>query len=738
MFETRLKILLVFLLFAAGIIVARLFDMQVLHAETYRQQAEEALVLPAKVLPAVRGRILDRTGSELVSDEPSWEVRVHYDVLSMNTSGVRNWCRKSPAWSAGLNEASDDEREAWFRSETEAMWHALGAFGIMSEGELRAEAEDICERVTKIHAQVSKRRGFDSPVREERMSHAVIDGLNDQQQIAARSLASNWPWVVVEDATHRVYHAGPAFGHLLGRLGPVSSTVIDEDPYADNPLRSYMGNEQLGVSGIEKVAEDLLRGTRGRYRENRDGVVLEDVAAKPGDDVRLTIRRDLQDELYKLFGEHIAKLPFSTGGAVVVLDVKTRDCLALVSYPGYDPSTYRERYDDLRSDTRHQPLRFRAVANRYVPGSIVKPLVCLAGLITGEINLDTHFDCQGALFPEHSDRWRCWPNQSGARMHHGSLDVTGGIKHSCNIFMYHTAQLVGVERLTNYFEMAGLGEPTGTGLIEESPGINPTPLYLEEYSDGAVTAGRARLYGIGQGEVSVTPIQAANLMAVYASGEKRYVNLVEEMRHEADWPLPGTPPMWAAIRRGLYGVVNDNDGTAHRTAYIDPSCGYALCGKTGSAEVSRSWNVSYRIPYVDDQDHEHVAIIRATSRNEAHEVFVHKYPGCAFAPGDVKVAEQWPDRLPEHRRKHSHAWFAGYLAPVDGAGNLRSDRTPPIAFALLVEFGGSGGRVAAPIGREVARKLIEVLGPDLDADAPPYDPQKASDGVARADGERTP
>lgn len=716
MFETRLKVVLIVFAVVAAVIVARLFDMQVVHGHDYRGQAIEALRLPAKVLPAVRGRILDRTGRELVSDEPCWEILIDYSVLAMNERAAGDWRRRMPGSHDLLADARDVD--LWFQDQVDAMWSALAEFSGEPEDLLRGRGQETCDRIARIRGEVAQRRGFDSPVREEYLSHAIVTGLNDQQQVEARAAFASWPWVSIDAATRRVCHTGPAFAHVLGRTGPVAAENIANDPYRDDERRSYLGSERLGITGVECVAEDLLRGYRGRFQANRRGTILQDIDAERGRDAHLTIRADLQDALYDLLADRLAELPYSTGGAIVVLDVATRDCLALVSYPGFDPSRFQADYDELRRDTLRQPLRFRAVANQYMPGSIVKPLTCLAGLDTGAITLDTHFDCQGSLFPEHPDRWRCWPDHnSGNRMRHGTVDVTNAIKHSCNVFMYHTGQDLGVERLTAYFDMGGIGHVSGTGLIEEAPGINPTPAWLAEAKDTAPTAGLARLYAIGQGEVCATPIQVANLMAAYASGANRHVNLVAELRDTRVWTLPGPDAQWSAIRRGLYGVVNDSDGTARRTAYLEPSSGYALCGKTGSAEVVSPWVVSYTIRYVDEAEREGVALIPASTKNEAVAEFVRQHPGCAFDFRDVEVAATWPDRLPEHGRHHSHAWFGGYLQPLSPSGTPLPGRTPPIAFSVLVEFGGSGGRVAGPIGRDAALKIIELLGPDLDADA---------------------
>ena len=289
--------------------------------------------------------------------------------------------------------------------------------------------------------------------------------------------------------------------------------------------------------------------------------------------------------------------------------------------------------------------------------------------------------------------------------------------HSCNIFMYHVGELLGVDTLCNYFDMVGFGKLAGTGLVEEVSGINPTPSWLENVAGHPATTGSARLFAIGQAEVSVTPVQAANLMAVYASGAFQHVTLIREMADERVWTLPGNEANWDAIRRGVYDVVNEHGGTAYATAHISETTGYALCGKTGSAQAY-PWPVSFSIPYVDTNGVEDVAIIDATTRNDAIELFLRHNENAAFDFREVEIYERYPSRSPAQGRTHSHAWFAGFLQKLDTHGEPLWNTRPRLAFAVMVEFGGSGGRVSAPIGRKVAETLIAMLGPELDPDAP--------------------
>lgn len=716
MFEARVKILIAVMIFAAALIVARLVDMQVVHANVYRQQASDALIQPPHYIPAVRGRILDRFGEELAADEPCWEIRIDYGVLAMKPDyiarRVRQFSRQG-RYGEGLSDAEVRER---LLDEIERMWSDLVRFSGDTRDELNARGDEICSRIRVIRGLVEKNLGYETEIREERLQHPIWTGLDDQQQVAARALFKPYPWVSVQDATRRRYAASEAFGHLLGRMGPVTEKHIRNDPDAGDELARYLGNERAGARGVEQAAESLLRGRRGRYQRTIDGAELESQMPQHGADVHLSIRRDLQQRLFAMFAEHLAGMPYTPGGAVVVLHVPTREVLALVSYPGFDPNKWDELYESLRLDTRRQPLLFRAVACHYAPGSIVKPLICLAGINTGRIGLESRFDCQGALHPEHPNRFRCWaPAGTSTRMRHGPVNALEAIKLSCNIFMYNVGQLLGVDEICNYFQMVGFGKPSGTGLIEEARGINPTPDWLSRNRGTTATRGTARLFAIGQAEVSTTPLQIANLMAVYASRVYRPVTLIRETAEDVYWRLPGDDVNWWTIRRGMYGVVNDLDGTAHHTVWLGPGKDYAICGKTGSAQAY-PWPVSFRVPY-EDLDHvEGVAIMPAGTRQDAIDDFVRENPGYGVDIRDVTVHQRWPDGPPPTGESHSHAWFAGFLQGVDDSGQPIESETPPIAFAVLVEFGGSGGRVAGPIGKAVAELVMEMLGPDLDPD----------------------
>jgi penicillin-binding protein 2 len=693
-FEQRLKGIMLGLAAVLIIIVVRLVDLQIVNADVYREQAEAALLRPAQTLPFVRGRILDRFGRVLGSDEPCWQVSVDYSVLSGEEA-----------------EARPERRE-----EIERMWADLATFSEESIYDLQARADGIVGRIQRWRDRVSKRFGYRVPIREERMAHPVVEGLDDQRQIEARKLAERYPWVVVEHGVHRRYTAEPAWCHLLGRLAPVTAEDLREDPHQGDPLREYDATDRKGVSGVEYVAERTLRGRRGRLRYDRSQAIVEHVPAEAGDDVTLTIRSDLQDALYRLLDERIPELcPYPAGGVIVVVHVPSREILAMVSYPGFDNNEFSRRYRELRADMVRTPLRFRAAANAYEPGSIVKPLTCIAGLGTEVITPDSTFTCTGYYFPNVRDAWRCWQvTGTNRRRAHGEINVSAAIAGSCNVFMYHVGELVGVDRLTGFFEMAGFGEPTGVGLREEREGINPTPSWLMTYRNAPATRGRARNFAIGQGELSITPLQAANLFALYASGAKKALQLVRDDTEPPTQRLPVKPHQWRAVREGLFRVTNDPGGTAYRTAHWTNGR-YALCGKTGSATTPAT-PTHYQIEYQEGGGRLRFAIVAAKTRHNAAQEFRREHPEAEFDARDVVPCAWYPPKRIPGQEKYAHAWFGGYLQPVGEDGRPLPDRTPPVAFAVLVEFGSSGGHVSGPLGQDVARILCDMLGPELDPD----------------------
>lgn len=727
MFEQRLRLLVVTFAVALLVIIGRLVQLQVVDAAYYARRAEQSLQRRPRSIPFVRGSIVDRTGEVLVRDEPCWDIAVDYEIIAAavgdDAKVMRNEAQRWHRRGRYLDALAPSEAEEAFAADLAAMWDdATGFLPVASTSgvtELRRRARRIYDQVARVRRAVAARRGFDAPVAEERRTHAIISGLGAADQIVARELFSRYPWVQVKPSMHRRFGDDVTpFAHILGRLARVDATHVRDDPNADDPFARYLPDERVGVSGVEWSAERLLRGRRGQIGIDPSGTIIDSdhIPPEDGRDVELTVHAGLQRRLYQVIGAAVDAVPASSGGAIVVLDVRSREVLALVSYPSYPPDLFSEIYSGLRDDTRRLPLRFRAVANRYAPGSTIKPLACLAGLMSGAITLEHREHCSGYLFPDVRNRWRCWQvHGTDQRKAHGAVDVVDALTGSCNVFMYRLGEKLGVDRFCSVLDMVGVGKYSGVGLREESKGINPTPSWLMSQKNIRATAGTARLFAIGQGELSMTPIQVANLMATYASGRYRRVKLVRSETPTPEWIIPASEEQWRSIRTGIYRVVNDPRGTAY--PYVQFSHDdWVLCAKTGSA-TAHPWPTAYSVPFRDEYGVDDVAFVRVGTKRAAIDRFVAEHPGATFDPSQVEVAERWPLHPAMDGQHHSHAWVAGYLQARDSSGQPDWSKEPSLAFAILVEFGGSGGRTAGPLAGAVARTLLDVFGSALEIDS---------------------
>lgn len=663
MFERRVKFLLVLLAVPAVALAARLVHLQVFSAAEFRTATDKMLELRPRQFPFLRGSITDCAGRPLAYDAPAWDVAVHYGVL-VDEPAVRK--RMSRIIGVPLDELTPEMLDA--------SWHRISQLTGTSVADMQADARRIVARIKRIKRHVSERRGVETLIAEEIQSHPVVTGLDQSQQVAARIGLSGYPWVEVVPSHTRRYEGGPAVGHLTGRVVRVSDAVLEADENADDPLAAYRPEDVYGVRGVEALGERWLRGRRGQVWVDRLGdIVTVDRAGRPlppieavdGKDLQLTLDLALQQALYARLGAEITtRYPASTGGAAVLLDIPTRQVIALLSYPSIDPNDRTAMLEVDPNDPR-RPFLFRAVREIYNPGSIVKPMLLAAGLADGTVHRNTHFTCTGHLLPGHPNKWRC----TGI---HGAADPIYAIQHSCNIFFYHLGQQMGVPREAWWMQQFGLGHTSGTGLLDESVGRLPSRR----------TNGEARFAAIGQSETELTPIQAANMIATIASGEYRPVTVW------ANDPAPRPEAVrlnvpdsaWRIVREGLYRTVNEPGGTAYRDGKLAEPGGFVLLGKTGSAEgYPPEWFYTCRFP--DGTVRE----IRA--RNQ--RTLLSDYP-----------PERRPTVLSQRKPpeyEQTHGWFVGYLVPRDRylqdvtGGDMR------IAIAVVVEYAGHGGEVAVPV-----------------------------------------
>lgn len=712
MFERRLRLLLSFSVVVAAVLGARLFQLQVLYGAYYDRLSEAALERPPETLRPVRGRILDRAGRVLAGDDPAHDVSVHYGVLSMDRAylaRLEQHARREPAL-RGLSrdEAIRVSREI-VRDRIADLWRRLSIASGLTMGELRERRDSICRRIEMLRRYLYNARGDrgaeESPdalrLAEDEMFHPVLRDISPDVRTRIEVELGSMPFVRVESAVRRVVQAPPELSHFIGRIGELSGDKIENDPFRDDPRRRYLPGEKVGISGVERLGEASLRGARGTRQRDRDGRVLLFEAPEDGRDVRLTIDCELQARIARVLEEAVAANPPSTGAACAIIDVPTREVLALVSVPSYDCAATVEQFRQWRDDTRNAPLLFRAAGVPYPPGSILKPAAMLAALSGGVATASTVIDCQGQLLPN-VDAWHCWTHWRQLPPH-GPLDAEQALQHSCNIYLYTIGQKLGAARLTDFYRRILYGPATarhGAGLPEESSGRIPTDRWMASRRGFGFQVGDGRNYALGQGEILVTPLLAANLFATIADGAYRDPTLlVNDPRPRPATAIAGVRSAdWATVRNGLYRCANEPGGTAFAGAHMDE---LVICGKTGSAQsVARIAAARYRFRLDEGGEKSVVAPTVEAARERLG------LPERAV-PIERAIVSRWPPPLEGKTEPQTHAWFACFAPRED----------PRIALALVIEYGGSGGKVAAPVGRQVLETLLEHAGGILTRDA---------------------
>lgn len=671
MFERRLKILLIVLSVPAAAIVLRLVQLQVLEGESYAAAGKRMLARPPQYFPCLRGEIHDHEGRRLAYDAPAWDICVRYEALSGDSESLRLMARRMRLTATPAREQID------------AGWQSIARLTETPIEELDDQAEVIRRRVRRIKQIVSNRRGIETPIEEEERAHAVVSGLDQNQQAVARVELAGYPWIEVVGAHARRYDGGESVGHLLGYLNEVSAADLEADPRRDDDLARYRDGDRRGIAGIEALGEQILRGRRGRRTERDTGV--ESIDPVEGGTFRLTIDLPLQQAVYERLAAAVKGIESATGGSAVILDVPSRQVLALVSYPGYDPNVTHAERVRLDADSKYRPLAFRAVAETYPPGSIAKPIVLAGALTSGIVTEGSSFTCSGQLFSGVADRWRCLG-------HHGDVSAVAAIQRSCNIYFYHVGQAMGVPNLASWMTHAGFDRPSGTGLIEEARGMLPR---TDEPGPGD-----ARNTAIGQGNVAVTPIQAANMIATIASGVYRPVTLwADDPQPRPAVPLTASRDALRAVRLGMYRAANEEHGTAYNHIHLTNTGDLVLLGKTGSAETGQGRVVEWIFDcrYADGSLDELVAANKT-------DLFL-RYPRTRRA---VEIKARSYQEFPTREMDPTHAWFAGYLTPQSRYLESSSGGRLNVAFAVLIEFGGRGGAVAAPVAGEIVQAMIDM------------------------------
>jgi len=462
----------------------------------------------------------------------------------------------------------------------------------------------------------------------------------------------HFPGLVLDVRPRRSYHYGDLASHLIGYLGEVDENELKQPKYG-----AYRMGSMVGKYGVESQWETELKGVDGGSQIEVDALgreikSLRSVESFPGNNIYLTIDFDLQKVAEEAYQDK--------NGALIAMDPKTGRILAMVSKPSFDPSIFARNItlEEWKSLTDHplHPLQNKGIQGQYPAGSVFKIVTAIAGLETGGITPDTQIVCTGA-FPYGNRNFRCWKEKG-----HGTVNLHRAIVESCDIYFYQVGLKVGVDAIAHYAGELGLGKKTGISLPHEKPGIVPSTPWKKKRFGVTWYSGETLSLAVGQGYLNTTPLQLLILISAVANGGTLYLpQVVERVENIYGVKLKEYPPVEIGkadisektlrlIQEALVGAVNEPRGTGGGCALKQVK----VAGKTGTAQVIRM-------------------------------------------AADFKKEDM--NRMPLKFR--DHAWFVTYAPAED----------PQIALAVLVEHGGYGGAVAAPIAKKVIEKHFNLLAP---------------------------
>jgi len=479
-------------------------------------------------------------------------------------------------------------------------------------------------------------------------STPLLIGMNQEELAKFAVVRPYFPGVDIRTQLIRHYPYGDLAAHVIGYVGRINEAELKELPIAE-----YRGSTHIGKIGIEGSYETELHGKTG-YAEIETNVqarplnTLHEVDPLPGANLYLTLDIGLQKMAYDALDIY--------NGAVVAIDIKTGGVLVFASRPGFDPNPFvvgiaNSAYQALQT-SESQPLYNRALRGLYPPGSTIKPFIALAGLEYNTINAKQKLFCPGYYqLPNVSHRYRDWKKGG-----HGAVDMDQAITQSCDVYFYRLAASLGIDHMHDFLQQFGFGEKTGIDLVGEKAGLLPSREWKLNQRNQAWYPGETLITGIGQGYHQITPLQLAKATATLANrGKIVHPHLLDKIVSGTNFGpeletgaavIPLKPANIDTIISGMVNVVHSAYGTAKG---INRNIDYQIAGKTGTAQV---FNIKQNAKY---------------NENEI----------------DFKLRD--------------NALFISFAPAHD----------PKIAVAVVVEHGGHGGSVAAPIAGQVIKEYLK-------------------------------
>ena len=580
--KTEIRIQVIGLVFLLGIsaIIAKLWWVQVVRGDYYTQKIRGAGEVTVRI-PSVRGEIMDRNGVKLVTNRASYSVEFF------------------------LNDMVKGYAQAFGKSKVPKLNYVHTVKGVYAETKEADVVKIVNDTVLPRLRQLGIHEDFSA---KELQKHYRTDTLvpftymedikfSDMAKLSERDLGL--PGVDLPERPVREYPYGALAAHILGYVGQADTDDEDAKKF------TYYQADVEGKNNVELYMDKWLRGEPGvRYvKKNAKGVIEGDIGERPpvaGDDVYLTIDARVQtiaEEALRVVGR----------GAAIVADPYTGNILAMASVPSFDPNTFipsisTEDWNKLIKDDTN-PLTNRAILS-YAPGSTFKTITSLAGLICGKGN--NKYTCTGGV--TYGGKYmHCWIGAKGGS--HGTLDLEGGLKNSCNAYFFQYGNAAGVDNIDKVAALVGIGQKTNIGLTNEASGVLPGKQWLaDHYPKDHWSDGHTANLSIGQGYVQCSPLQMSMIASMFANGGTCYYprlidRVVDRSGQDAVDPDTGKlvatgprvrcnlgtdlglkPDQVERVRRGMWKVVNEAGGTAPRAKIP----GVEVAGKTGTAEFWRN------------------------------------------------------------------------------------------------------------------------------------------------------
>jgi len=656
MYDKRVKIFVIVIGLLLLVCVLRLVQMQLLADSSLQDAMAELQQGKAHQLKTVRGTILDRKGKVLAVDEPRFQLCIEYKLSRFLDERVAR-ARLLRAAKQNNAEAALPKVQKELQAGLDNLQQVIEKctrFG-HERAEIEQKIKNINDRMWNLRTFVAWVRNGPDPnivdkygkeINSVPLSEAIADFARkfpdederlllvgkvadvaemgttqplleletDDDIFAAQVEFLDFDAVEILPGARRFYPFGSLSAQTIGWVGPATGSY--RNLFENDRLASYLEDEVCGKRpGVEYVCEAILRGKRGELVYDIDRQLISRTETQFGKDVTLTLDIQLQQRIENYLASYPHDPNCGPGTAAVVIDAGTGDILALVSMPVFDLNRARFDYDSLVKDS-NEPLINRAICEQYPPGSVIKPVILIAALESGKITPDEIIPCPAQKAPV---GWpSCWiyNRYHGGHSDNWSNNARNAIRGSCNIYFSQLADRIELPTLQQWLYKFGYGRTVPTLQIHNSQSeirglrqaagqissLVPRPSSLaargqshEPLDLPPLAETERRLFGIGQGNLRVTPLQVANAMAAIARGgvlkQPRLFREMSDLECPAanlePEPLGISPQTLEVVRDGMYAVVNESGGTAYKEFAHSglPEQGVQTYGKTGSTEA---------------------------------------------------------------------------------------------------------------------------------------------------------